>query len=106
MAIDPTELKTALAELDPLTIADIVSQSGKTLADSDGIRQAVIGIARQIADAAAQWSKLRATATTADGQAVFDKRLMSAVQEAAAVVKLTTEQKAIVGPFVTAILQG
>lgn len=105
MTIEIKELKAALKEIDPVLIADLVAQPGKTLADSDGIRQIVIGIARQIADAATRWASLRATATSADGQAVFDRRLLSAVQEAAAVVKLTPEQKAIVGPFVTAILQ-
>jgi len=106
MAIDKDELKQALSQLDPLTVADLVSQSGRTLADSDAIRKNVINIARQIADAATQWAKLRATDGSADGQAVFDKRLLAAVQEASSVVKLTPEQKAVVGPFVQAIIQG
>lgn len=37
MTIEIEELKAALKEIDPVLIADLVAQPGKTLADSDGI---------------------------------------------------------------------
>lgn len=90
--------------MDPIVQAEQLLSAIETLKDSTDVGNRVVTLAADMKRAAGDFLKLRATATSDEGQAVFDARLEKAIAAVKENVVLTAEQKAVIRPFLEALL--
>lgn len=98
------DLRGLLKQIDPIELAGLLQGAQAVLSDSDGLGRQALQQARTIKILAGQFLSLRRQATTAEAQAVFDRRMQTVIDQVTADVNLTVEEKQIIQPFIAALL--